>query len=181
VIDVIPTREEASLAGPVAVAVGAVAVGVAIDSIARLIGNTTFAERLWLYAHPVTTLKIRDCTQQAFFQEKVFFGENSEDDEGDAFRHCYWSALLTRDIGQDYSGFFTSLHEERDDNPEDRKTMDLHNNGVGRWAFFPIKTDIGIARRCLKFLADGKLLVIASDPSKLAYARNSSDAHEGSY
>jgi hypothetical protein len=171
------------MVGPVAVGLGIVAVGFAVDEIASLIGNgqTTMPERLWLYAHPLTTLKIRDCTLQAFRKERSYFGENSQEDEGDAFRHCYWSALLARDIGQGDSGFFTSLHEEHDDNPDPSKNMDLHNNGVGRWAYFPVTTNEGIAKRCLKLLSDGRLIVNQSDPAKLERARNFADILQGQY
>jgi hypothetical protein len=154
----------------VAVGVGIVAVGAAIDQIASHLGDgqLSLAERVWLYGHPHTAYKIRDCTKEARRQEHEYFGSSGEDDEGDAFRHCYWSALLTRDIGQELSGFFTSLHEVKDGNPKNRKTMDLHNNGVGRWTYFADTSNKGIAQKCLKLLAAGKLLVESSKSGKAA-------------
>ncbi len=171
------------MAGPVAVGIGIVAVAAAIDQIFSAMSGrqASLAERTWLYSHPLTALAIRDCTMKAIRKEQSIFGENGEDDEGDAFRHCYWSALLTREIGQDRSGFFTSLHEEHDDNTPAASTMDLHNNGVGRWTYFPIPTDDAMANRCLKLLADGKLIVASPWPGKLAKAANLADLLDGHY
>lgn len=53
---------------------------------------------------------------------------------GDAFRHAYWSALMTRAFGEEWTRNFTTAHEM---NPENDPTkfkeefMDLHNNALG--------------------------------------------------
>lgn len=49
----------------------------------------------------------------------------------DAFRHCYWSALLARDLGAGNARSFTTAHENYSGNPPKERAMDLHNNGVG--------------------------------------------------
>ncbi len=56
---------------------------------------------------------------------------------GDAFRHAYWNALLTREFGEDFAMDFTTAHEtqyvdtERFSDAREQSFMDLHNNQVG--------------------------------------------------
>ncbi len=57
-------------------------------------------------------------------------GTNYQDD-GDAFRHTYWSALLTRSIGATKAKQLTDAHETSTTDPLD-KEMDLRNNASGR-------------------------------------------------
>ena len=55
-------------------------------------------------------------------------------DPGDAFRHAFWSALMTRTYGEDFAREFTSAHETSASVASDAREqsfMDLHNNEVG--------------------------------------------------
>jgi hypothetical protein len=55
-------------------------------------------------------------------------------DPGDAFRHAYWNALITREYGEEFASDFTTAHETEASNDFDAREqsfMDLHNNGVG--------------------------------------------------
>lgn len=56
----------------------------------------------------------------------------SHNNEGDAFKHCMFQAELTFWLGSTIAKFFGDLHEDKPDNPEKEKEMDLHNNEVGR-------------------------------------------------
>lgn len=102
--------------------------------------HLTVAEEFWCIKNPCDAYKIGQCASQAFDEERSIFFENSDDDEGDAFRHCFWSALIARECGRHVSGVVTSLHEQLDadpvyghgGNPILRRNMDLANNGVGR-------------------------------------------------
>jgi hypothetical protein len=60
---------------------------------------------------------------------------NAGDNEADAFRHAYWSLLISRELGPVEAKKFTDAHERRPSNPESR-IMDLHNNQVGRELYF---------------------------------------------
>jgi hypothetical protein len=79
---------------------------------------------------------------------------------GDAFRHCYWSALMTRDMGFLNTKAYTDAHEDYEGNPPDEKAMDTHNNlqgmviGIrgGRGA-----SDRQLADACSQALNQGKL------------------------
>ncbi len=50
---------------------------------------------------------------------------------GDAFRHAYWNALMTKSIGKKYAEKFATAHESTSPDGLD-KTMDLTNNRIGR-------------------------------------------------
>ncbi|RPB03970.1 hypothetical protein L873DRAFT_1825894 [Choiromyces venosus 120613-1] len=52
--------------------------------------------------------------------------------KGDAFRHCYWNARMTVDMGQDTAKTFADLHEEGGGGPAAEGEMDLANNASGR-------------------------------------------------
>lgn len=82
---------------------------------------------------------------------------------GDAFRHCYLTALLTRDIGEARALELTNLHEDFCGNPEDERTMDLHNNSVGAELgrgldkSFP---DASLADMCATAASSGRLKML---------------------
>ena len=126
----------------------------------------TVAEEAWLFTHAHHVTAIWDATREAFDREKKIFAVNGEDDEGDAFRHCIWSSMLTRDIGHADAAMFTSLHEQKDGTAKDRKNMDLHNNAVGRWTQSTPNTNDHMQREVLTMLVKGKLHVRKSNPGK---------------
>lgn len=53
------------------------------------------------------------------------------DGHGDAFRHAYWNALMTREFGNEFAQQFATAHEGSADT-SDAEAMDLYNNEVGR-------------------------------------------------
>jgi len=59
------------------------------------------------------------------------FGGQGEDDRSDAFRHAYWNALMVKYSNKDYAKDIATAHETASPNTMP-KTMDLHNNEVGR-------------------------------------------------
>lgn len=50
---------------------------------------------------------------------------------GDAFRHAYWNALMTKEIDETWAEKFATAHESETPEGNDR-TMDLRNNAEGR-------------------------------------------------
>ena len=55
--------------------------------------------------------------------------------KGDAYRHCLWNALATAKLGESLTKQLTDAHEIPDvgqTNNQLEKTMDLHNNSIGR-------------------------------------------------
>lgn len=56
----------------------------------------------------------------------------SDGSKGNAFQHSYWNVLMTWGIGADFAEMFATAHEMYPNNPENHKSMDLHNNKEGR-------------------------------------------------
>lgn len=52
--------------------------------------------------------------------------------EGDAFKHCYFQAELTLWLSPVIAEWIGNAHENKPDNPPGEKAMDLHNNKMGR-------------------------------------------------
>ena len=53
-------------------------------------------------------MKSRDI---AYSETTKRFGHNGRNDKSYAFRHCFWSATLSRDIGYKNALEFTNAHE----------------------------------------------------------------------
>ncbi len=89
------------------------------------------------------------------------FGHNGYNDASDAFRHCYYSALLTRDIGLSNARFFMEAHELFEGNPLNEFRMDMQNNHIGfRLGMFG-GDDQTLANLCYSALLQNKLRVIS--------------------
>ena len=88
-----------------------------------------------------------------------FSGDGQHNGNGDAFRHCYWSSLLARDITPEKALQFTTAHEAYWGNPAGEKAMDLHNNGVGIGIgrSYGGASDAVLAEHCATALANGQL------------------------
>jgi hypothetical protein len=93
--------------------------------------NLTLEEKKYIRLHPHHALAIKESKEEAFSQTKKKFGFNGRNDESDAFRHCYWSAILSRELGYYNARTFTSAHESSPQNIYHEKMMDLSNNYVG--------------------------------------------------
>ena len=123
----------------------------------------TKAEQDYIFWNPDDAAAIeRDAKKALAEAEKRFGGGSLHNGAGDAFRHCYWSALLARDIGKDGAVRFTNAHEDFPGNPAREKDMDLNNNTVGVeiGAASPNVSDDALANKCFDALNTGKLKVI---------------------
>gem|GEM_PF-4051842 len=60
------------------------------------------------------------------------FASSLHNGKGDAFRHCYWSALMTIHMGRATAAGFGDRHEMIDGNPNIERVMDQRNNAIGR-------------------------------------------------
>lgn len=86
----------------------------------------------WLAAkHPFKALKVNNCRNQATSKANEFYSEGLYQGNGDAFRHVYWNALMTIEIGASWAESFATAHESETADGID-KTMDLNNNASGR-------------------------------------------------
>jgi hypothetical protein len=123
----------------------------------------TKGEQYYLFLHPWHADDIEDAANKALSEAAHRFGQGSlHNGSGDAFRHCYWNALLARDIGKDNALEFTTAHENRPGNPADERAMDLWNNAVGAniGAASAMFSDAVLAAQSLDALNNGKLKVL---------------------
>ena len=132
-----------------------------------IFSGLTPAEKLYLITHPHHIFTIKENADKALAEARSRYpGAQLHNGNGDAFRHCYWSALLGRDIGADNAKTFTTAHEGYSANPEGERAMDLHNNGVGIGigAANSSSTDAELANLCAVALANGKLMIAPPSP-----------------
>lgn len=117
-------------------------------------------------SNPLTASKVifvKLSKDKAFDETTSRFGQNGHNDQSDAFRHCFWSATLSRDIGFYWAKAFTDAHESAPGQPADEKEMDLHNNGIGLaigFFYFIPDSDSALSDQCFKALQGGKLKVL---------------------
>ena len=92
----------------------------------------TLQEKFLALTYPVSAFAIRINQDIALAEEKSIFGFNSRNGVGDAFRHAFWLAINTRDVGTTRASEFGTAHES-ETHPDLllEKEMDLFNNSVG--------------------------------------------------
>lgn len=97
------------------------------------------------------------------FDDPNAAGQFSRNDgHNDAFRHCYWNALMTRTFGKDFAAEFATAHESLAGNQVKREAMDLYNNEVGRGIAEknPKASEEELARLVRKAVQQGQVVVI---------------------
>ena len=125
--------------------------------------HLTQDEKIYIFTHPWHADEIERNAQKALAEAIHRFGAGSaHNGAGDAFRHCYWSALLSRDIGEANALQFTTAHENFPLNPVPEKDMDLWNNriGIAIGVANPKATDTTLAIACYGAYMSGKLKVL---------------------
>lgn len=121
-------------------------------------------EKKYLYKNPHKAFLINKVTSIAFEETRKRFikSENFHNNQADAFRHCYWSALLVKNLGYIEAKKFSDMHEEGNNkNPIAEKKMDLHNNKIGLQLgkFIRTKNNQKIANACFEAIENrGKWL-----------------------
>lgn len=117
-------------------------------------------EKAYLRSNPHHTMILKDSREVAFAETIRLFRRNRQNDKSDAFRHCFWSALLARDIGFHDAARFSTAHESSPKNRLEEKRMDLHNNRVGLGIGLSKGTNASLSTRCMTALRTGKLQVL---------------------
>lgn len=121
------------------------------------INGLTQAEKDYLREHPEDTFALRRSRHAAYEETSRLFGRNGHNDESDAFRHCYWSALLASEIGFVRAVRFTTAHESAPNNILRERDMDLHNNRIGLRIGRDAQKNSKLSERCLAALKNGEL------------------------
>lgn len=94
-------------------------------------GGLTKAEALLCARHPFKCSKTKGISSHASRSARSHFPDGLHYGRGDAFRHAYWNAVMTKEIDETWARKFATAHESETPAGNDR-TMDLRNNGVGR-------------------------------------------------
>jgi hypothetical protein len=133
-----------------------------------VVTGLTPAEKIYLATHPHHIGIIRGNAGKALAEAQRLFPATLHNGDGDAFRHCFWSALLGRDIGQNNAIRFTTAHEGYSGNPPGERAMDLHNNAVGAriGGTSPGASDTALSFACQNALATGKLRTSPPTPGQ---------------
>ncbi|MEU6251013.1 hypothetical protein [Glycomyces sp. NPDC047010] len=90
----------------------------------------------------------------------VFSGDSLHNGKADAFRHCYWNALMVHYIDFDQAQIIANRHEADPNLPQDEVGMDLHNNAVGRDIGAREPVDIYAHDECKWSALDGRLVTL---------------------
>ena len=133
------------------------------------------SEKSFLWWHPLAAIDFNQNATVALAEAKKRFGKSTlHNGSGDAFRHCYWSAMNARDQGEQIAREFGEAHENWAGNPADEKKMDLHNNSVGFKIGATMKgSDRHLAVLCVEAWTGGKLVQIdAQGKGDLKYSNS---------
>ncbi len=82
---------------------------------------------------PVQAAKVATTGQMAYSATKEYYGGYHVGGNGDAFRHTFWNALMSRFLGDDVAKLWGDAHEYGlSGNIGKDKRADLYNNRIGR-------------------------------------------------
>ena len=89
--------------------------------------------------------------------------------EADAFRHCYWSCIMTIRMGEAQAKSVGDTHEEyaKNTQPKNEEIMDLHNNEQGRKCGLLSKSKDECNKGCISKLDSGDLWYIDKETNML--------------
>ncbi len=103
----------------------------------------------------------------AFAMTEATFGKQGKGDESDAFRHAFWQATNTQDVGESFTRKWSDAHEYGTPTNEVRTDlyMDIHNNDVGIeiGKANPKATHEELRDKILDRISKGDLLIINSN------------------
>lgn len=109
---------------------------------------------------PYDCERAQDTPDRARMETMERYPEGGHNDTADAFRHCFWSALMTKRANAGFAERFGNAHENGDHNqPYEESRMDKHNNAVGRDIGIPDEgeDDEVTAYHCVDAAEDGRL------------------------
>ncbi|WP_455090612.1 DUF6973 domain-containing protein [Parascardovia denticolens] len=102
----------------------------------------------------------KDASTASSAAAKYFNQSTLHNGRGDAFRHCYWNALMTHHIGAANAEIIATNHEKYSKGPKRETNMDLANNRTERTVGRQTKTDSQALARCRDLANHGKLVTL---------------------
>ncbi|ORB31958.1 DUF6973 domain-containing protein [Mycolicibacterium parafortuitum] len=135
----------------------------------------THTEMQMLLADPARIPEIREIRDRASDEAVRRFPPSDGrqvDNETDAFRHAYGSALLALRFGSDWASRFTSAHEGTAGNNRASRAMDLYNNEIGRKIALanPDAAPDAIADLAADAVLNGETVVVGPDGASLRWS-----------
>lgn len=92
--------------------------------------------------------------------QNMFPANSLHNGKGDAFRHCYWNARMTIELGAGNAKSIADNHENGSDGPAAEKSMDLANNASGRSIGASAGTYAKAKEACRVAAVNGKLVTL---------------------
>ena len=138
----------------------------------RSIKNLNAADKEWcIVCHPLRwwlcwkAYRHATCARKS---TKKLFGENGHNNAADAYRHCYWSARMTLDMGAEHAKGFGDRHEDvpYHKQPATEQDMDLTNNRHGRKIGQMVSTYEEASARCYAWSKNGTLQTSPHDAGR---------------
>ncbi|MGJ0626330.1 DUF6973 domain-containing protein [Xenorhabdus bovienii] len=123
----------------------------------KLYNRLTESEKVFFINDPYSVPVIHSAKEEAFKETQRLFGVNGHNDLSDAFRHCYFAAMLSRDLGYYESLDYLNAHENSPDNPVREKRMDTQNNYIGADIGRTQKRNSELSAMCAQAAQGGKL------------------------
>ncbi|MFG0609847.1 DUF6973 domain-containing protein [Delftia acidovorans] len=125
---------------------------------------------------PWDALSTRSDNKDALSTAQRKFPRNElHNGKGDAFRHCYWSCIMSLRMGVDQAKSVGDTHEEygtKAGQAKKEEIMDLHNNQKGRNCSLSSKTKNDCENKCQDSLDDGSLWFIDKDSGALTTSQD---------
>jgi RHS repeat-associated protein len=125
---------------------------------------------------PWDALSTRSDNKDALSAAQRKFPRNElHNGKGDAFRHCYWSCIMSLRMGVDQAKSVGDTHEEygtKAGQAKNEEIMDLHNNQKGRNCSLSSKTKKDCENNCQNSLDDGSLWFIDKDSGALTTSQD---------
>ncbi len=103
----------------------------ALFNISDLYPGLTPAEKALAAEMPSKTLKAYQLSWKAEQICLGMFPASLTNDASDGCRHYMWSALMTKDFGDEIASKFLNAHEQDPEQPSEEKAMDIENNKLG--------------------------------------------------
>ncbi|KRF62068.1 DUF6973 domain-containing protein [Peribacillus butanolivorans] len=121
------------------------------------------AEKKLAKAHPNQAGIVYNCSGAATgLAGKLYVKGNNDNHNGNAFKHSFWNAAMTRDLGATKAKTWADAHESESKGVS--TDMDLKNNKIGRDTYAALNTNIiikpsynKIQKELMKKIDQGKL------------------------
>ncbi len=135
--------------------------------------NLTDAEKLLIAKYPIQALKVNACKESADQWTDAWYPTWTDGDEGNAYRHAFWNAMMTEEIGVISAQQFATAHENHGLTDAEYKAiiingfnglqhreMDLYNNNIGRTKAYPHDGELDVHNKLTNLISTYQLRIL---------------------